>query len=175
MKIIICLVLFSLYLVIAQKETSVVLLRHAEKALRGNNLSCKGLNRALLLPDLLVQKFGYFQVAYIPRPITGHVTERIRMLQTVTPTAVKYNLTINSAFKERDVLDVAQDILEFSLVLVVWELHSLGNLTRALGVPTGIEWNPLDFDSIWFVRHAGTNSADLLILSQGLNNVSSKC
>ena len=75
------------------------------------------------------------------------------MFQTITPTAVKYNLTLNSSHGEKDSLQTAADLkTRKGTVLVVWEHSAIASIVRALGV-VGFDkkWKGDDFDSIWIV------------------------
>src|ERR1700744_1145953 len=79
------------------KDLRIILIRHGEKPDNGDNLTCAGLNRALKLPEVLKNKFGIPDYIYAPSPNTGKQTKNGRMLQTIMPFAVKYNLTINTS------------------------------------------------------------------------------
>jgi hypothetical protein len=132
----------------------VVLIRHAEKPKKGDNLTCQGLNRAMQLPALLHTRFGVPSATYIPAMALGDSTKHCRMFQTVIPFAVKYNLTLTSRFVENDSTGIAQDILQKKgTVLVVWEHKKLVSIVRALGIKDeGLHWPDDDYDSIWIVR-----------------------
>src|SRR5215470_4534967 len=99
----------------------IVIARHAEKPDEGDNLSCKGLNRALALPAVIIAKFGRPDHSYVPTPGLGKSTKHGRMLQTIVPLAVKLNLKVDTRFQEDDVDDLAQDVLGRSgTVLMIW-------------------------------------------------------
>jgi len=44
----------------------IVIIRHAEKPVKGDNLTCQGLNRALQLPKMLKDKFGIPAYIFVP-------------------------------------------------------------------------------------------------------------
>ncbi|HEY2728095.1 MAG TPA: histidine phosphatase family protein [Parafilimonas sp.] len=143
----------------AQTNTSsglqkVVIIRHAEKPDNGDNLSCKGFNRSLELPALLYNKFKTPDKVFIPSVNNGKSANQLRMLQTITPFAVKYNLKIDSKFDVDDAKDLADAIMKTSgYVLVVWEHDKIDNIVKALGVDNkGMKWNDNDFDSIWIIN-----------------------
>src|SRR5690242_16693594 len=69
----------------------VVIIRHAEKPDKGDNLSCKGFNRAVQLPAVLYNKFKVPDKIFVSSVGNGKSANQLRMLQTVTPFAVKYN------------------------------------------------------------------------------------
>ena len=83
-----------------EKNLKVVIIRHGEKPADksdgGDNLSCQGQNRALQLPAVLIKKIGKPDYTYVPALKLDKNTAHSRMFQTVTPFAVKYDLTINS-------------------------------------------------------------------------------
>jgi hypothetical protein len=131
----------------------VVIIRHAEKPAKGDNLTCQGLNRSLKLPGILYSKYGVPAYTYVPSVGKGKATKHARMFQTITPMAVKYNLVINSKYDENDAVQLATDILEKKgLVLVVWTHSSIQALARSLGIgTTGLNWDSNDYDSIWVI------------------------
>jgi hypothetical protein len=90
----------------------VVIIRHGEKPVKGENLSCMGLNRALALPAVLDTVTGRPDYTYVPTISTGKKTSSVRMFQTVTPFAIQDSLTINSSYKESDSIGTATDVLK---------------------------------------------------------------
>ena len=132
----------------------VVIVRHGEKPHHGDNLSCTGINRSLQLPKVLNAKFGVPSYTYVPKLGLGDSTLHSRMFQTVTPMAVKYNLTINSKFDEKDTSHTAQDVMtKTNTVLMVWEHSVIPDLARSLGVGDPPGWDGSDFDSIWIITY----------------------
>src|SRR5262249_60930245 len=86
----------------ADADLTIVAVRHGEKPADGDNLSCRGQNRALALPAVLMSKFGKPDYTYVPSVKLDKSTEHARMFQTVTPFAVQDNLTIDRRFAEDD-------------------------------------------------------------------------
>jgi hypothetical protein len=131
----------------------VIIIRHGEKPVKGDNLTCQGLNRSLQLPGLLSSKFGVPDYIYVPSLGLGKSTKHSRMFQTVIPLAAKYNLSINSNYEEKDSAGVANDIkAKHGTVLVVWEHHAISSIVKALGVVSSdLIWNDADYDSIWVI------------------------
>ena len=145
----------------------IVIIRHGEKPSVGDNLCPKGLNRAMLLPPVLHKVAGIPAHIFIPRINTGKSTGSIRMLQTVTPFAVEYNLTINSSFDKMDVKAAAKEILKKSgTVLVVWEHSNIPDLAKALGVKGNLKWKDDDFGSIWIIEFKNNSSAPGMRIEQ---------
>lgn len=133
----------------------IVLIRHAEKPLNGDNLSCIGFNRSLKLVGLLKEKFGILDYIFVPSPSTGKQTKNLRMLQTALPLATKYNLAINTKYAVNDVNQMAIEISKKQgTILIVWEHNQLAALARALGVQTSeLHWASDDYDSIWIISY----------------------
>jgi len=63
-----------------KKQLKLVFIRHAEKPASGNNLSCQGLNRSMMLPAVLAKKFGEANYIYIPALKLGNSTSWSRMM-----------------------------------------------------------------------------------------------
>lgn len=152
-----CVPLLCLGMFTRGQDLRVVLIRHAEKPAKGDNLTCQGLNRALALPKVLYAKFGTPDFTYVPALGLGNATKRARMFQTVTPMAVRYNLTVNSSLEEKDSTAIGSELLSRKgTVLVVWEHKAIPMIARALGVKeAGLTWNDDDFDSIWIITFPG--------------------
>ncbi|NCD71660.1 histidine phosphatase family protein [Mucilaginibacter agri] len=137
-----------------RSNLKVVLIRHAEKPDNGYNLSCTGFNRALKLPEVLKSKFGIPNYIFVPSPSTGKQTTNGRMMQTVLPFAVKYNLAINTNYDVDDVANLVQKInTRTGTVLVVWEHKQLPKILDLLGIKgsPNLKWAPDDYDSIYIV------------------------
>jgi hypothetical protein len=132
----------------------VVIIRHAEKPLNGDNLTCQGLNRSLHLPAVIFSKFGIPKYTYTPSLGLGTATVHARMFETVIPLAVKYNLVINSQFSEINSAGVAADIIgKEGTVLLVWEHRAIPSIVRSLGVHNfTLTWGDNDYDSIWIIN-----------------------
>ena len=76
-----------------------------------------------------------------------------RMFETVIPLAVKYNLTVNSKFDEKDISGLAAEIkTERGPVLVAWEHGVIGSVLREPGIKGDLKWPSENYDSIWLVR-----------------------
>jgi hypothetical protein len=144
----------------ASDALKVVIIRHGEKPEAGDNLSCQGENRALALSAVLSAKFERPDYTYVPAMALGKASKHARMFQTVTPFAIRQNLTLNTKYDEADVDGVAKDVLRRTgLALLVWEHSQIPPLAKALGVRHPPSWNDDDFDSIWVItRESGQTS-----------------
>ena len=136
-------------------DLKVVIIRHAEKAKDGDNLSCQGHNRALKLASVLHQKIQTPDFTYVPALKSDKATKHSRMFQTVTPFAVKYDLTINSKYSVDDFAGVANSVLKKrGTVLMVWSHSEIAELAQALGVRQPPQWDDADFDTMWTITYA---------------------
>jgi hypothetical protein len=136
-------------------DLKVVIIRHAEKAKDGDNLSCQGHNRALQLASVLQQKISKPDFTYIPALKLDKATKHSRMFQTVTPFAVKYDLTINSKYAVDDFAEVANNVLKkHGTVLMVWSHSEIAERAHALGVKKPPQWDDADFDTMWTITYA---------------------
>ena len=154
----------------------VIIVRHAEKPDKGDNLSCEGLNRALALPDVLYSKFKLPDYIFVPSLNTGKTTGTARMYQTIVPFAVKYNLNIDTKFDVGKEKALCQSILKKSgTVLVVWEHNNIPAIAQELGVTADkkLKWKGSDFDSIWIITYKD-GKAELNTDKENLNP-SSEC
>lgn len=147
----------------------VVIIRHGEKPDPGDNLSCQGENRALQLPAVLYQKFNKPDYTYVPALKTGDATKHSRMFQTVSPFAIKYNLTVDSKYATDDHKKVAKNVLDKTgTVLMVWEHKAIQPIAEKLGVQNPPAWQDSDFDSIWIITYRN-GAATLSFDKEGLN------
>lgn len=153
----------------AQQNLKIVIIRHAEKPPENENLNCMGLNRSLKLVNVLYKKIGIPSYIYVPSLGSGSATTHARMFQTITPFAVKYNLSINSSYEGNDLQSLAKEVLkEKGTVLLVWSHGKIPALAKALGVKGGkLKWNDDDFDSMWVITGQGKNKV-LTIQREGI-------
>ena len=179
MNIPVSLALFAVIAAILQAPTNardpapdnnlrVMIIRHGEKSLTGDNLSCQGENRALLLPGVLLRKFSVPNYIYVPSIRQKMSESHGRMLETIIPLAVKYDLSINSEYAQDAYTDIAAQVLHKSgIVLMVWEHDAIPPLAAALGVINPPAWKSKNFDGIWVITY-NDGKASLSIDQQGL-------
>lgn len=139
----------------------VVIIRHGEKPDKGDNLTCKGFNRSLQLPAVLYAKYKVPSKIFVPSMGNTKSASHLRMLETIIPFAVKYNISINSKYDVDDVKEMAGAILKTNgYALVVWEHDKIDNLVKAFGADTkGLKWGNDDFDSIWIINFQNGKAA----------------
>ena len=158
-----------------EAELRVVLIRHGEKPASGNELSCKGINRANALPAVLNAKIGLPGIVYVPYSGPGGTAKHSRMSQTITPFTNKYRLLLNSDYKVDDIRGVTRKILkQKGTVLVVWEHNGLEDIAKQLGVEGKLRWKDEDYDGIWIITFSKKGKARLAVDQEGLHP-SNKC
>lgn len=144
----------SIFAQTSPQALKVIIIRHGEKPVNGDNLNCQGLNRSQLLPAVIKSKFGIPSFSYVPSLTADSATKHARMFQTITPLAAKYNLMVNSKFSGKDSAGLAADILKKrGKVLIVWDHKMIVPIIHALGIADPkLKWDDDDFDSIWIVN-----------------------
>src|SRR6202021_4154268 len=87
----------------AQAQEPIVAIRHAEKPASSlGQLTCKGLNRALALPKVLIPRYGKPDRIYAPDPgaRVGHLGNLsysyVRPLMTIEPTAIQLAMPVKA-------------------------------------------------------------------------------
>lgn len=153
----------------SQGKLKIIIIRHAEKQGQNESLNCMGLNRSLKLISVLNKKIGVPDYIYIPSIGNGKKTMRSRMFQTISPFAIKYNLSINSGFSGTDFDAIAEDLKgKKGVVLFVWDHANIVALAKALGIKTKkLDWSGADFDSMWVITGKG-KSRVLTIDKEGI-------
>ena len=130
----------------------IICIRHGEKPDKGDNLSCKGLNRALQLPAVLKKKIGPIDYIFVPALKNGKSTTHSRMFQTISPYAIQQNLAINTKYDEADIKGVSSGIKYLNgTVLLVWEHKNILKIVKELGIKENLKWDENDYNSIFII------------------------
>ena len=152
-------------------EKTIVILRHGEK---GNpakgNLRCKGLNRALALPNMLLNRYGTnvkgifsTQPIYIRDPKENDNNSwYLRPIITIEPLSIKLQLPLNIRYNFQSPTELKKlaNILykkQNGLYIVSWEHKSIStlisNLLNNYNIKSDIpEWNTDEYGRIYVVR-----------------------
>jgi len=178
---------------VASADTTVVIVRHAEKPEAGlGQLKCKGLNRALALAPVLLERYGKPVAIYATNPSElkndkGIYYSYIRPLATIEPLAIRLGMPVNISYGMTDVPNLVKELQSLSdgTVIVAWEHHWAANLAKALlttggGNPADVPaWNDADFDSIYVVQQTrdeqGHPHAQFTKAQQNINNLTDNC
>jgi len=172
---------------------TLVCIRHGEKPKNSmGQLSCRGLNRALALPDVLLSKFGTPQYIFAPSPnerVDGNPGfYYIRPLATIEPTAIRCDLPVNTSFGFKHIQDLETELAkpeyQNATIFIAWEHHLLDDFAKNIvksagGNPAKVpDWPAADFDTIFLTkitRSNGQQSVAFTLDHEGLNNLSDNC
>jgi hypothetical protein len=168
----------------------IVCIRHGEKPPGGlGQLTIRGLNRALALPEVLLAKFGSPQFVFAPNPtqkVDGNPGYYyVRPLMTIEPTAIRCGLPVNTQFGYQETKGLADELekpaYRSATVFVAWEHRLLDDFAKDEvkafgGDPKQIPaWPENDFDTIFVIKITrGDHGAalDFTIDHEKLNNLS---
>jgi hypothetical protein len=147
------------------------MIRHGEKAVGGlGQLSCKGLNRALALPKVLVGRFGRPDAIFAPDPavqvrehsLTTTGYSYVRPLATIEPTAIALGMPVNAQIGFPDIagLQAAVTAPQYanSTIFIAWEHKYAYDFARRMLHTYGIDraqvpfWEQDDFETIYVFR-----------------------
>ncbi|MGK2893084.1 histidine phosphatase family protein [Klebsiella michiganensis] len=172
---------------IARAETTVVFLRHGEKPeAPTGQLTCKGFNRALALPSVLLTRFGMPDAIYASAPKENKTGSSLRPLTTILPTAIQAEHPVVLKYHATETDGLVSDLLSTSnrqqRVFVSWEHKNLVVAAKALVKQTGGDpqqipaWPGQDFDSLYIVRLNDRGQFESFNKeTEGLNGVSVRC
>ncbi|HFI5326066.1 histidine phosphatase family protein [Serratia liquefaciens] len=146
----------------ALAQETLIFVRHGEKpANDSGQLTCKGLNRALALPDVLLDRYGKPDFIFAAGPKENKTGSSLRALSTIMPTAVRVGLPIGIQFHADDIAGLQQELLsdkyQNSRIFIAWEHKNLDkavkNIVAVRGGDASLvpEWPGSDFDSIFVV------------------------
>jgi hypothetical protein len=176
----------------AQSLETIVFVRHGEKAHGGlGQLTCRGLNRALALPDVLLNKFGKPQFIFAPNPtqkVDGGKYYYVRPIVTIDPTAIRCGLPVNTEFGYREIDGLEKELLkpqyQNSLVFVAWEHGTMDDFAKNLLKEHGEDpalvpfWPDNEYDTIFIFKITtdnGHKTVAFTIDHENLNNLSDNC
>lgn len=167
---------------------TIVMIRHGEKPANGlGQLDCKGLNRALALPAVLLGRYGKPDYIYAPDPadqVKDHdrVYSYVRPLATIEPTAIRAGLPVNTQISYKQIGELQRALTQpeyaNSTIFVAWEhgyLNDFGKqFMRAYGNDASAVpyWQGNDYDSIYVFklkRSGGHAQLSFRLEQEGLN------
>ena len=178
----------------AAQET-IVAIRHAEKPPASlGQLTCKGLNRALALPKVLIPRYGKPDRIYAPDPGTrigqlGNLSYSYVRPLTIEPIAIQLEMPVNALIGFKNVGQLRKQLLApenaNSVIYLAWEHNYLNEfakrMLKAYGKdPSAVpDWPNEEYDRIYVFRIKDMNGKPELSFSvdkQGLNDsLSDKC
>lgn len=145
---------------------TIVCIRHGEKPHGGlGQLTCRGLNRALALPKVLLEKYGAPQFIFAPNPtqkVDGDKYYYVRPLATIEPTAIRCGLPVNTRFGYGEIRGLENELqktnYQNATVFIAWEHALLDALAKNLvkdngGNPAQVPaWPGDDYDTIFLIK-----------------------
>ncbi|ANS40599.1 histidine phosphatase family protein [Serratia inhibens] len=172
-----------------QAQETLIFVRHGEKpANNSGQLTCKGLNRALALPQVLLGRYGKPDFIFAAGPKENKSGSSLRALSTIMPTAVQVELPINIQFHADDIAGLEQALLSdkyrSSRVFIAWEHKNLDKVVKNIVAARGGDanqvpkWPGSDFDSIFVVtldNSGGVNTVSFKQESEGLTQLAETC
>jgi hypothetical protein len=175
---------------------TLICIRHGEKPKGGlGQLTCRGLNRALALPAVLLKKYGTPQYIFAPSPmqkVDGKKSAQdyyyIRPLMTIEPTAIQCGLPVNTAFGFREVKELERELeaekYQHATVFIAWEHGLLDQFAKNIvrdnhGDAKQVgPWPSGDYDTIFVIRltrSGGETKISFAADHEGLDNLSDNC
>src|SRR5271156_594747 len=127
----------------AHAEETIVAIRHAEKPPASlGQLTCKGLNRALALPKVLIPRYGKPDRIYAPDPgrrigRVGNLSySYVRPLMTIEPIAIQLEMPVNALIGFKNVGQLRKELLAAentnSVIYLAWEHFYLNEFAKRL-------------------------------------------
>jgi hypothetical protein len=152
-----------------QAQETIVAIRHAEKPPSSlGQLTCKGLNRALALPKVLIPRYGKPDRIYAPDPGTrigqlGNLSySYVRPLMTIEPIAIQLEMPVNALIGFKNVGQLRKELLASenanSVIYLAWEHVYLNEfakrLLKAYGKDPSVvpDWPNEEYDRIYIFR-----------------------
>jgi hypothetical protein len=173
---------------------TIVFVRHGEKpTAEYGQLNCRGLNRALALPKVLIKNYGRADFIFAPDPAkkiskNGVDYSYTRALATIEPTAIELGLPVETKFGYKQIGLLEKELLgpryKRSLLFIAWEHVKLQQLVKNLVAAFGNDpavipaWGNDDFDSIYVVRISTVGSKRRITFQhdyEHLDGLSTEC
>src|SRR5580698_3701538 len=180
----------------AHAQETIVAIRHAEKPTASlGQLTCRGLNRALALPKVLIPRYGKPDRIYAPDPGTrigqlGNLSySYVRPLMTIEPIAIQLGLPVNALIGFKNVRQLRKELLvpenANSVIYLAWEHVYLNQfakrLLKAYGKDPSVvpDWPNDEYDRIYIFRIKGEGKKRDLTFSVEqqllIDSLSDKC
>lgn len=163
----------------------VIIIRHGEKpaddAPNANELNQLGCARANALPRFFIENsiantFGPPAALFAQRPKKAGGS--LRPIQTLVPTAIKFNLPILDPYVREDISSLTHEIMTASAlnektVVISWEHKIIPDIAKAFGAPVSEEqsnWPGNVFDQAWVIRFSNNGASSLNIVAENVLN-----
>ncbi|MBA3661929.1 MAG: hypothetical protein H0W64_09385 [Gammaproteobacteria bacterium] len=181
-------IIFSSFADSAPLQT-IVFMRHGEKpTLDFGQLKCQGWKRSVLLPQVLLKKFGMPDYLFAPFPYFQHHYFYVRGVVSLQPLAIQLNKSMNTKYMYTEVHHFAQELLKeqyhHATSFVLWEHFNLVFVVREIMKQLGQNketiprWHASDFDSLYVITIDWSQKKPTVKFVhdyQKLNNQSNTC
>lgn len=167
---------------------TIIMIRHAEKPKSNlGQLSCKGLNRSLLLPAYFKGHFPKPDYIFAPNPgVKNAGFNYVRPLATIEPTAIQLVMPVNTEIgynqDERFVRAISRKKYHHSVVYVAWEHHHLMSIAKRLllqfhSKKSAPFWADDDYSMVYVFKISWRHpyAIHLSVQRQNFKNISSTC
>jgi phosphohistidine phosphatase SixA len=136
--------------------SKIVIVRHAEKDERDQNLSPRGESRAFALGNALVLQYGTADFVFA----SSNTKNSDRPLETITPYAKRIGKKVKTKFVDADFKKLATMLLKpkyaNKTVVVCWHHGKIPDLIKAIGAKSPYEkWPEEVFDRIIEIDFVG--------------------
>lgn len=150
---------------------TIVLVRHGEKPPNGlGQLTCRGLNRALALPEVLTARFGRPAAIFAPDPADqihdnkpglppSPLYSYVRPLATIEPTAIEAGLPVDTQLAFGDIAGLQKAVTApeyaHATVFIAWEHYWAEQFAKAMLTAYGLdpkqvpEWLNSDYETMY--------------------------
>lgn len=159
---------FSLFATPAE----VLIIRHGEKPMVGNQLNTRGEERAHALAPYILDGYGTPVAIFAQR--ANDDDHSVRSIQTVTPLADEKKMIINTDYTHREYPAMVEEIKSNpkytgKTVLICWEHHVIPKIAAALGVhPEPQKWPGEVFDRVWVITYQADGTVSFKDIPQRL-------
>lgn len=142
------------------EPSDIYVIRHAEKPNDDSkpHLSKKGYERAQALIQVFSSEGTRFKVPQVivaqhPRKKNGS----IRAIETATPLAEALGLEVDTSFKVKDSVNMAEHVLsstetEDKVVLIVWGHDEIPEIANTFGSKNLSSWSSQTYDRVWHFK-----------------------
>jgi hypothetical protein len=180
----------------APTTETIICIRHGEKPHGGlGQLTCRGLNRALALPNVLLGKYGTPKFIFAPNP-TEKVDNKagnggyyyVRPLITIEPTAIQCGLPVNTQFGYTEIKGLEGELekpqYQNVTTFIAWEHGLLDKFSKNLVKDNGGDltrvpsWPDSEYDMIFVFKITtdhGSRSVSFTVEHEDLNGLSDNC
>ena len=171
---------------LARADSLYVFFRHGEKPDNNSGqLTCKGLNRALNLPKVLISRFGAPDKLYSSAPYQDKTGSSLRPLMTIVPVAIQLSKPVILKYHADQTSKLTNALLKDSsaaVTYIAWEYKNLVAAARRLVSKTGGDpsqipfWSSDDFDTLYVIRlDEKRHFKSFIRESEGLDGLSTRC